>query len=390
MPPRKFIRLFYFYQFFFDFILLYAAEKLFLISRGVDLAQIGSLLFLWSLMSILFEVPTGALADHWSRRKMLILAGIFFSVCYLIWAMSSSYWLFLLGFFFRTLGGTFASGTLQAYLFDYLKINQLEKEFEKIWGKGNALRTFGIGVAVLLGGIISEWSYFSTTLLSSISILGISLIAYRWPEVSSSTSTQEQNYWRFILQSIQSVKQNRSLIRIVLYSGLVLSVFSSLEEYNDVYLRFLGFPNSIIGVIFFSATLGQSLASIYAHRFKKYSWKMLNGCALLGLLLLVLVSLINQPIMALAIYFMGIMLEFAQILNEGVIQKEVPSQQRATISSLNSLVLNLVPFQLFFGLIAKHHHLQLSYGFLAIGISLYLVIMAGFRTKNETACAHQP
>ena len=370
-----FIRLFYIFQFFFDFIFIYAVEKLFMLNRGLNLSQIGILLFLWSIMSLLLEVPTGALADHWSRKKMLILSGVFFSICYATWAFSSSFWLFLLGFLFRTLGGTFASGTLQAYVYDFLKLNNKEGEFEKVWGRGNALRTLGIGTAVLFGGFFSEISYMFTSIASSLSILSISFIAFLWPEIPSATSTKEESYWKFIKSSVKTVRNNSYLLRIVAFSGITLSIFASLEEFNDVYLQFLGYPNSVIGIIFALATIGQSLASILAHKFKNHAWKALNAITVIGFLILIGVAFIKHPAMAIAILFLGVLLEFSKVLNEGIIQREVPPNQRATVSSLNSFIHNLIPFQLAFGVIANSYRLQLSYGVFGVGVLLYFLLL---------------
>lgn len=382
--PTTFIRLFYVFQFFFDFIFIYAVEKLFMLNRGLNLSQIGILLFLWSVMSLLFEVPTGVLADHWSRRKMLILSGVFFSICYATWAFSSSFWLFLLGFLFRTLGATFASGTLQAYVYDFLKINHKEEEFERVWGRGNALRTLGIGTAVLCGGFFSEVSYMFTSLASSVSILSISVIALLWPEIPSITSTKEEGYWDFLKSSVKTVRDNSYLLRIVIFSGITLSIFASLEEFNDVYLQFLGYPNFAIGIIFALATIGQSLASVTAHKFNNHSWKILNAVTVIGFLVLMGVAFIKHPVMAIVILFLGVLLEFSRVLNEGIIQREVPPNQRATVSSLNSFVHNLIPFQLVFGVIANNYRLQLSYGVFGVAILLYLLLLPILNRHRKT------
>jgi MFS family permease len=375
MKLRTFVRSFYVFQFFFDFILIYAVEKLFFLNRGINLSQIGILLFFWSVMSLILEVPTGALADRWSRRKMLILSGIFFSICYTIWIFSGSFWLFLLGFFFRTLGGTFTSGTLQAYVFDFLNLHGKESEFEKIWGRGNSLRTLGIGTAVLFGGILSQISYSIPLAISATSVLSVSVIAYFWPELKSSTSTGEEKYWELIKGSLRAIRQNNYLLRIMLYSACIFSVFATLEEFNDVYLRFLGFPNSVIGIVFALATIGQSVGSALAHRLKNQSWLVLNLSAMIGIVILLLAAIFRHPVMAIGILFLGIMLEFSRVLNEGVIQREVPEGQRATISSVNSFVSNLIPLQLVFGFMAYRYNLQWSYAFLAIFAITYFPLI---------------
>ena len=375
MKLKTFSRLFYIFQFFFDFILIYAVEKLFMIDRGLDLSQIGILLFLWSVMTLLLEIPSGALADRWSRRKMLILSGLSFSVCYLIWLFSHSFSLFLLGFFFRTIGGTFASGTLQAFVYDYLKSVKKEFKFEKIWGKGNALRVLGIGVAVGIGGILSDISYNLPVILSAFSVLIVALVAYLWPEVQPSISTEETKYWQFIKEASKTVLHNQVIFKLTLYTAITLTLLASLEEFNDIYLNFLGFSRSHIGLIFALAGVTQSIASNFAHKFTEHSWLMIHLSAVVSVLVLIAAALIKHPLMAIPILFLGVILEFIGVIKEGLIQKEISSHQRATVSSFNHFVMNLIPGQLIFGFIASSYNLQLGYAvFAAIGLTYFLTV----------------
>lgn len=374
MSIKSFVRSFYIYQFFFDFIFIYAVEKLFMLDRGLDLTQIGMLLFLWSVMSMIVEVPSGALADRWSRRKMLILSGIFFSLCYVVWALSGSFWLFLLGFLLRTLGGTFASGTKQAYVYDFLKQGKQEGQFEKIWGKGNALRTLGIGVAVGLGGFLSEVSFGLTASLSAVSVLIISAIAFIWPEVQASRSTKEVKYWQFVKDSVKTVTNNKVLLQLMIYTAIVLAWLANLEEFNDVYLNFLGFPKYMIGLVFAIAGGVQALASSVAHKFKDKSWLMIKLSVVVTALVMIIASFVKSPLMAVGILFLGVMFEFISVLKEGLIQKETKSYQRATISSVNGLIMNLLPYQLIFGYIASQHGLQAGYLVFGIFVLSYFIV----------------
>jgi len=387
MKLSTFTKLFYIFQFFFDLIFIYAVEKLFLLSRGINLSQIGILLFLWSAMTIALEVPSGAIADRWSRRKMLILSGIFFSLCYFVWIFSRSFWLFLFGFFLRTLGGTFASGTLQAYVYDYLKHSRVETQFEKIWGKGNALRTLGIGVAVAFGGFLSEMSFELTVFLSSLSVLTVSGIAFVWPEIKPLKSTEEIKYWHFVKDSINTVFNNKILLQLMVYTAIALALLASLEEFNDVYLNFLGFRRSMIGLIFAAACLFQSLASSVAHKFKKHSWLLINLSVVVSAFVLLAVAFIRHPFMAIGILFLGVMMEFISVLKEGLVQKETKSYQRATVSSMSGLIMNLLPYQIIFGFLATRHNLQIGYGLFGVFVLTYFVLgypLSFKRKQNRT------
>ncbi len=361
MSLLTFTRLFYVFQFFFDLIFLYAVEKLFMLNRGLNLAQIGILLFLWSVMTLLLEVPSGAIADRWSRRKMLILSGFSFSLCYLIWIFSHSFWMFLFGFLLRTIGGTFASGTLQAYVYDFLKYIKAESKFEKIWGRGNAFRTLGIGIAVGLGGFLSEISYDLTVLLSALSVVVVSLIAFFWPEVKASESTEEVKYWQFVKNSFKTISHNKNLLQLMVYTVIVLAWLANIEEFNDVYLDFLGFSRSVIGLVFAVACLCQSLASSVAHKFKNHAWLIINLSVVFTIIVMFMASFIKNPFMAIGILSLGVILEFISVLKEGLIQKETESYQRATVSSVSSLIMNLLPYQLIFSFIANQHGLQTGY-----------------------------
>ena len=314
---------------------------------------------------------------------MLILSGIFFSICYFIWSFSHTATLLFIGFAFRTLGSTFSSGTIQAYIFDYLSLHKLEGDYEKILGKGNAFRTIGIGAAVLLGGFLSQISFTLILILSALSILGNSAIAILWPEVKIYTHSEEINFWKSLRLSLITVQKSSILTSIAIYSAVVMSIFANLEEFNDVYLQFLTYSNAQIGLLFALATIAQSAASTLAYRFKNYPWQTLYGIAAIGLIILVLASVAKSPFMAIGILSLGVSLELARVLIDGIIQRQIESTQRASIASLNAFLMNVLPFQLLFGLIATRSGFQSAYGFLGLIVSVYLISIVYFYTAKK-------
>jgi len=82
---------------------------------------------------------------------------------------------------------------------------------------------FGIGVAVSLGGFLSEISYELTVMLSALSVMVVSVIAYIWPEVKASESTEEVKYWQFVKNSFKTVTHNRTLLQPMIYTAIVLA-----------------------------------------------------------------------------------------------------------------------------------------------------------------------
>jgi hypothetical protein len=105
--------------------------------------------------------------------------------------------------------------------------------------------------------------------------------------------------------------------------------------------------------------------------------------ALVGCIILILAGFVKHPLMAAGILFLGILLELSNVLNEGVIQKEIESHQRATIASLNKFVMNILPFQLLFGMIAHTYNIQWGYLIFGLSILLYFIFILLLQIKKR-------
>jgi MFS family permease len=374
MSVKTFTRLFCAFQFFRDFILVYAVDKLFFLERGLELRQIAILLVIWSVMAIILEVPSGALADRWSRKNMLILSGVADSLGFAIWLFSPSFWLFLLGFVFLTIGGTFTSGTLQAYVYDFLKLNEKEGEFERIWGRGHALRLIGIAVAMSLGGILSTRSYELVLVFSSLSPLMVSVVALLLPQIKPLTSTKERGYFTLLKGGVRRAFSNPALLRVFIYSGIVLATFGVLEEYDQVLLSFrLGLPNSFIG-IWLAAGIGvSSICAFYAHRIKHVSWLVLNIVAVVTGVILIIVALSKSLLLLGILLLLGVFNGLVGVLTQGMIQKEIDSDERATITSVNTFVVEIgaIILGLTFAFVADRFGIHIGYDFFGAVVLVY-------------------
>lgn len=84
----------------YDFIFAYAIYNVLFNIRGLSVFQISILLAWWALTAMLFEIPSGALADYWSRKKMLVIAPLIKSLCFITWFFADgNFYLYGLGFY---------------------------------------------------------------------------------------------------------------------------------------------------------------------------------------------------------------------------------------------------------------------------------------------------
>ena len=386
MNYKAVIRLLFVFHFFCDLILIYAVDKLFLLSRNISIQEIAILVAIWSGTTVLLEVPTGALADRWSRKYTLVLSGLFYSLCYVTWIFSFSFWLFALGFLFRTLGGTFESGTLQAYTYDFLKNHGKEDEFEKIWGRCITLRVIGTAIAVALGGYLSELSYTLVLVFSALSPLVVTFVAFLLPEVKSTNKKTHRGYFSYIRGGLKQAFSNRLILKIMLYSSIVLATLGLLEEYDQVLIsERLGFSNTFIGIWAAAAVCISSVGSFFAHRLKNLGWRVLIIIGAATGTGLVIIAFFRTPVILACLLVNCISLLLALVTIEGIIQREIKTEERATITSINGVVseVGTVIFSLFIGFIANRLGIHVGYGVLGGLILVYISIqfLVGLRNR---------
>src|SRR4051794_6535916 len=95
---------------------IYPLYALLFTDAGMSGAQVSALFAIWSAVGILAEVPSGALADRFSRRGCLVAAGVLQAAGYAAWMLLPTFGGFALGFVIWALGGSLASGAQEALL----------------------------------------------------------------------------------------------------------------------------------------------------------------------------------------------------------------------------------------------------------------------------------
>lgn len=84
------------------------------------------------------EVPSGALADRWSRRSALGLAGLLQAAGYLLWIGLPGFAGFAAGFVLWGAGGSLVSGAFQALLYDGLAVAGAADRYATVLGRAEA------------------------------------------------------------------------------------------------------------------------------------------------------------------------------------------------------------------------------------------------------------
>lgn len=137
-------------------IFAYVIERVFGESRGLSVLEMQYLLILYSVFSIIFEIPAGVLADVWKKKYTLALGLAFCFFEFFVSIFSYSFPMFSLAYFTAAVGGSLKSGTLEAILYETLKEQNKEASYVQISGRLKFIKYSVSGLAAIVGGVIAD------------------------------------------------------------------------------------------------------------------------------------------------------------------------------------------------------------------------------------------
>jgi DHA1 family tetracycline resistance protein-like MFS transporter len=125
------------------------------LERGLNIAQIGSVVAIQGIVVLLLELPTGGLADAIGRRPVLLIAGVvnLFSLALLVVADTVA--AFVLAYLLQGVYRALDSGPLESWYVDQSLAADPEADIETGLARGGTASSLAIaGTALLSGGLI--------------------------------------------------------------------------------------------------------------------------------------------------------------------------------------------------------------------------------------------
>ena len=232
----------YWHLFFQSLMLWYAIEKLFMQGIGFNDAQIALAGILISATMVLLQVPTGILADRWSRKGTLFLGNGLLAINALVGVFSHSVVPYL--WFASILWGAFASirlGTYDAIVYDTLLEETGDaKRFEHYFGRVQLYMSAGFVVAALLSGVIGKFFGLRSTYWMSLPLIALSvLMLLKFKEPTIHKAQVKSSLIKHTAQTLKAVMQTGYVFWIVLASVLFGMISRLLNNLSPVwYLAF--------------------------------------------------------------------------------------------------------------------------------------------------------
>lgn len=347
---KQTIRLYLFLSVLSDFGISFIAafHVIYLMVHGLNLFEVNMVNSVCFLTGFIFEVPTGAIADIYGRKVSFLLAMMFKSLSLALYAFSNCFWQFCVAEAVYAIGFTFYSGAFQAWLVDRLKQLEYEGENVDIFARRQKYSSLAKVIGAPLGGYIAVYSYALPWLIGSFVMFSAGVIAL--------FLMKEEGFERKnirLLEQIVAVREKISLsfsytlknqvVRdVAVISGVFIAAIQAANmQWQPLFISF-GMDELELGFLF----AGISVALFVGAHFAPFllRWKGSERCCLLFLLIIVAIGILLTPIMP---WIWVAILTFivheagrggiAPIIDE-YLHKNIPSEERATICSINSMV----------------------------------------------------
>jgi len=129
---------------------------LFLLSRGLDLFQVSLVPAVFFLVSVVFEVPTGAFADVAGRKTSFLLSCAVRMAAFGMYAVAHRFGEFVVAEFIDALGSTLANGALDAWAVDRMRGEGEGRPADRFFARAQMVARAAIIVGGLTGGYLAQ------------------------------------------------------------------------------------------------------------------------------------------------------------------------------------------------------------------------------------------
>lgn len=290
------------------------------------------------------EIPTGAIADLFGKKKTLILSFFLEALGSLVMALSQNFSHLIIAVAIMWLGGAFYSGTLDALVFDSLKQENQESIFDKVLANISTIILITIAIVSIIGGwlyaVNPRLPFFANTTTYFFGLIACLFL------IEPKIDTIKFSFKNYFKQTQQGFIQLFSKIdrRLIFKLILIGSAFVVLDEMMEAFLLVeFGFKAQGLGILYSIIYIISAFSSQLSPWLKR---KLGLNFAIIFIGLIIAASLMISPFIGLILGGLLVLMRynFAPIFNNlasVAINQHTESKYRATTISTFNMIKNL-------------------------------------------------
>ena len=333
--------------------LIWGINTIFLLDAGLSNLEAFAANAFYTGGMVLFEVPTGIVADTVGRRASYLIGTVVLAAAtllyVLLWQMEAGFVLWALVSVLLGLGFTFFSGATEAWLVDALDATGFTGDLDSVFARGQVVMGVAMLTGSVAGGYLAEITSLGVPFVGRALILAATFVlAWRLmhdigftpvrggrplAEMRKITSASIEYGWR-----VPAVKW--LMVEALFTGGVGIYAFYALQPYL---LELYGDPDAyqiaglVAAIVAGAQILGGLVAPWIRNRFRRRTSALLTTAAL-SALTLATTGLVESFYAVLGLIVVwGLLFAATRPIRQAYLNGLIPSRQRATILSFDSL-----------------------------------------------------
>ena len=333
---------------------IWGINTLFLLDAGLSNTEAFAANAFFTLGQVVFEIPTGIVADTWGRRTSYLLGTLTLlasTLLYLgMWQVRAPFWGWALSSALLGLGFTFFSGATEAWLVDSLTFSGYEGDLDSVFARGEVVSGAAMLAGSVAGGYLAQVSSLGVPYLVRSGLLGLTFAAALvYMKDLGFTPDRSQTVSRRVRTIFRSSIENglkRPAVRWVMLgapfaAGAGFYAFYAMQPYLlEIYgdPQAYGIAGLAAAVIAGAQIVGGLLVKRVRGLFSLRMQAVIIGTAVSAAALVVIGSTVSFWVAVSLLVVWALMTAAVEPIRQAYLNALIPSSQRATILSFDSLL----------------------------------------------------
>ena len=333
---------------------IWGINTLFLLDAGLSNTEAFAANAFFTAGLVLFEVPTGVIADTRGRRLSYLLGTVTLTIATLLylamWRIAAPFWAWALTSAFLGLGFTFFSGAVQAWLVDALNASGFTGQLESVFAKGEIVEGVAMLTGSIAGGYLAQETNLGAPYILRALVLALTFvlafvlmrdIGFTPRRAASPVQEVRQVLHSALEQGLRHPPVRWIMFGNIFIDGVSIYAFYAmqpylLELYGDARAYGIaGLAAAIVG----GAQIGGGLLVTRFSRIFARRTSLLLAAVVLSTAMIAAIGLFTQFAIAVTLLVIwGLVFAMVMPVRQAYLNGLIPSAQRATVLSFDSLM----------------------------------------------------
>lgn len=242
----------------------------FLQENGLSLQQVFILQGFFSVLVLLFEIPSGYLSDRWGRKTTLLIGSLAYLLGVSVYSLGSTMWMFLVAEFFWAIARSSYSGNVDALTYDTLLELKETSKYRRINGLQRLFYFGSEAAGSVLGGLLAVVSLRTPVVATLVPFALSTIVVLTLTEPRRRKMQGTQHFKMMLTICRKTLIHNVPLRSIIALTSIIATMSLALFWLTQPYQASIGLPLAFFGVAHAIIVGAGAVAAAVSHRISRW------------------------------------------------------------------------------------------------------------------------